>query len=97
MMKTEISTYSRDYGILTDGSKSLNCLFSDKSGRTVSLRTAQGFKTTFKLNSMSDETAEDIVHGGMLVSAGLLLSKNQGAKVAGLLLALSLFVAYHNG
>lgn len=96
-MKTKISTYNRDYGILTDGSKSLNRLFGDKSGRTVSLRTAQGFKTTFKLDTMSDETAEDIVHGGMLLSAGLLASKNQGAKIAGLLLALGLFTAYHNG
>jgi hypothetical protein len=96
-MNSSNSTYNRDYGILTEGSKSLNKLFGDYSGKTVSIRTARGFKKAFRLKNMSDETAEDIVHGGMIITAGLLSSRNQGAKVAGLLLALGLFTAYQNG
>lgn len=89
--------YNRNYGAFTDASKSLNKLFGDKSERTVSMRTAHGFKNSFKLSNMSDETAEDIAHGGMIASAGLLASKNKGAKVAGLLLALGLVASYQNG
>ena len=96
-MNTKSTTYNRDYGILSDSSKSLNKLFGDKSRKTVSLRTANGFKKTFNLKNMRDETAEDIVHGGMIVSTGLLLSKNKGAIITGFLLALSLIALYHNG
>lgn len=96
-MKNGITGYKRNYGALTEGSKLLNEILGDKSGRTVSRRTAQGFKNTFGLNEMSDDKAEDIVHVGMIASGGLLASKSRGAKAAGLLLALGLFVAYQNG
>ncbi|MFZ5551873.1 MAG: hypothetical protein ACOZCO_02065 [Bacteroidota bacterium] len=93
-----IKKSKRNYGILTDASKAINEALGDKTGRTVSMRTAHGFKNSFELNdSMDDETAEDIVHGGMVASALLLCSKNEGAKIGGLLLLLSLVACYQNG
>jgi hypothetical protein len=86
-----------NYGVLTDISKGLNYTLGDRTGRTVSMRTAQGFKTAFKLDNMSDDDAEDIVHLGMVATAGLLTSKNNGAKAGGLLVLLGLVACYQNG
>lgn len=85
-----------DYGILSDASRTLNSLLGDTSGRTVSRRTAQGFKDSFDLN-ISDNDAEHIVHGGMVTSALLLRSESQGARILGGFLALGLGVCYQNG
>ena len=46
--------------------------------------------STFKTWKMDD--VEEIVHGAMLASGALLKAKNDGAKVAVLLLLLGLFV-----
>lgn len=92
-----IKKYKRNYGFLTDASKAINEGLGDKSGRTVSMRTAHGFKNTFDLENMDDDTAEDIVHGGMIASAALLASKNEGAKIGGLLLLIGLVACYQNG
>lgn len=60
-----------DYGILGDISKEANCtLFGDCSGSTISRRTTKGFKRSFGLNdeNISDQNAEHIVHGIMIIS-----------------------------
>ncbi len=93
-MKKDL-TYNRDYGVLTDMSEGLNEFFGDTSGRTVSLRTSHGFKKTFGLN-ISDETAEDVMHAGMIYSAHNLLSKN-GNRGAGFLSLIALIAFYQNG
>jgi hypothetical protein len=87
----------RDYGFLSEASKSLNYAFGDKSGRSISMRTAQGFKNTFKLEEMHEDTAEDIVHAGMVASSFLIKSEDEGKKLIGFLLGLGLLYCYHNG
>lgn len=87
----------RDYGFLSEASKSLNSALGDTSGRSISMRTAQGFKNTFKLDEMHEDTAEDIVHAGMVASAFLIKSEDQGKKVVGFFLGLGLLYCYHNG
>lgn len=89
------STYDRDYGLLTDVSEEVNEFFGDTSGRTVSLRTSHGFKKTFGLN-ISDKTAEDLMHAGMIYSARNLFSKN-GNRSAGFLSLIALIALYQNG
>lgn len=86
-----------NYGILTDASKGWNLILGDESGRTVSRRTAHGFKSAFKLKEMEDDDAELIVHSAMVASGALLSTKNDGAKAAGLLLLLGLFACYQEG
>jgi hypothetical protein len=86
-----------NYGVLTDMSKSLNGLLGDKSGRTVSRRTTQGFKKAFNLDKIDDEDAEDIVHAAMISTGLLLVSKNDNLKIFGALLLAGLFACYHNG
>ena len=94
-----ITKSTRNFGVSTDFSKSVNRTFGDATGRSVSMRTAHGFKNTFKLSDyeMHDDTAEDIVHGGMVIATSLLSAKSDGAKVGGLLLLLGLFLCYQNG
>lgn len=86
-----------NYGVLTDVSKGINEAFGDKSGRTVSRRTAHGFKRSFKKSNMHDDDAEFIVHGAMVTSGALLKSKSSGAQAAGLLLLFGLFACYQDG
>lgn len=86
-----------DYGVLTDFSKELNLILGDKSGRSVSRRTAHGIKSSFKLRDMSDEKAEGIAHGAMVASAGMLASKSEGAKACGFLLLIGLLACYQDG
>lgn len=86
-----------NYGVLTDVSKGLNQFFGDNSGRTVSLRTAHGFKNFFNAKSMDDDTAEFIVHGGMVAATTLLNSKNETDRSSGVMLSLTLFVFYQVG
>ncbi|HTA81463.1 MAG TPA: hypothetical protein VK783_00885 [Bacteroidia bacterium] len=97
--KVTIIKPERNYGALTEASKSLNRALGDRTGRTVSIRTAHGFKRAFNLSDydMDDNTAEDIVHGGMTVATALISSKSDGAKVGGILLLLGLFVCYQSG
>lgn len=97
MKSKVVKLNERNYGALTDVSKSLNYLLGDRSNRTVSMRTANGFKNTFRLSDMDDNEAEDIVHSGMIASGLLLLAKNDGLKVCGLLLSFVLLVCYQNG
>lgn len=86
-----------DYGVLTDMSKSLNELFGDSSGRTVSRRTTHGFKQAFNIKELSDDNAEHIVHGAMISSGLLLTSKNNNSKIFGLLLLAGLVACYQIG
>lgn len=98
MKKSVVINKKRNYGLLTDASKTINEALGDKTGRTVSMRTAHGFKNTFNLNeTIDDNTAEDIVHTGMLASAALLTNKSDGAKIVGALLLLGLIGCYQNG
>lgn len=90
-------TYDRNYGLLTEASKDLNVLLGDSTGRTVSMRTAHGLKSTLNSPSMSEATAEDIVHGGMILSAGMLLSKNKNSLLTGILIVLGLILLYKKG
>lgn len=85
------------YGVVTDISKELNQFFGDSSGRTVSRRTAHGFKSFFNANNMNDDTAEFIVHGGMIAAGRLLNSKNETGKSNGFLLSMALFLCYQAG
>ncbi len=86
-----------NYGVFTDVSKGLNKFFGDTSGRTVSLRTAHGFKNFFNAKSMDDDTAEFIVHSGMVTATKLLNSKKETDNSSGVLLSLALFVFYQAG
>jgi hypothetical protein len=99
MKNTNVITQRRpsNYGALTDASKGLNMVFGDKTGRTVSRRTTHGFKNAFSLQHVDDEDAEDLMHGAMIASGGLLMAKNDGAKVVGLLLLVGLIFCYHAG
>ncbi len=86
-----------EYGVLTDLSKSLNMLFGDGSGRTVSRRTVHGFKRAFNINDLSDENAEHIIHSAMISTGLLLTSKKSNFNLLGLLLLIGLVACYQNG
>lgn len=86
-----------NYGVLTDVSKGLNQFFGDNTGRTVSTRTAHGFKNFFNAKSMEDDAAEFIVHGGMVAATKLLNSKKETDRSNGVMLSLALFVFYQAG
>lgn len=86
-----------NYGALTEISKNFNQAFGDRSGRSISLRSAHGFKKVFKAHDMSDDDAEHIVHGGMVAATYLLNSKDDGAKFTGVLLSFGLFIFYQEG
>jgi|GEM_PF-1525393 len=86
-----------NYGALTDFSKALNESFGDMTGRTVTNRTAQGFKQVFNSPDMEEDTAEQIVHAGMAGAALLLSSPEEGHKATGALLSLALFICYQSG
>lgn len=77
-------------------SKELNMSFGDESGRSISRRIGHGFKDVTSLN-ISDQTAEDIVHVGMLASTAGIFSKNPKAQIAGAIGATALFLLYHAG
>lgn len=86
-----------NYGVLTDVSKGVNQLFGDTSGRTVSQRTAVGFKNFFNAKSMDNDAAEFIVHSGMVAAAKLLNSKKETDKSNGFMLSMALLVFYQSG
>lgn len=86
-----------NYGVLTDVSKGLNQFFGDNTGRTVSTRTAHGFKNFFNAKSMDNDAAEFIVHGGMIAATKLLNSKKETDRSNGVMLSLALFVFYQSG
>ena len=95
----ELEKETRNYGPLTDVSKATNQLLGDSTGRTVSMRTAQGFKKSLNLN-ISDNDSEDIAHLLMIASVISLIyaSKNSdGAKVIGLILLIGLIFFYLEG
>ena len=88
-----------DYGILSDISKELNCnLLGDCSGSSISRRTTKGFKRAFNLDeTISDQNAEHVVHAAMLGTAACFASKNENAKIGGLLMLAGLVLFYQNG
>jgi hypothetical protein len=92
-----IEKITTNYGVLTDVSKGLNQFFGDSTGRTVSTRTAHGFKNFFNAKNMDDDAAEFIVHGGMVAATKLLNSKKETERSNGVLLSLALFVFYQAG
>jgi 3-methyladenine DNA glycosylase Tag len=100
-LKMDITPYelksNTTYPAVTELSKAINELLGDRTGRTVSMRTAQGLKRTFGATEMHEDTAEDIVHVGMVASAALLNSKNDAAKAGGVLLLLGLAWMYQEG
>jgi hypothetical protein len=85
-----------NYGALTDISKDLNAFLGDKSGRTVSRRTAHGLKNGLNLD-MDDDAAETIVHGGMIATTTLLKSKDETSNGIGFLLLAALVACYVKG
>jgi hypothetical protein len=92
-----------DYGIWGDISRDANChLLGDCSGSTISRRTTKGFKNSLNLstNNISDQNAEHIVHGFMIIAVFSLIgsSIHKSGKVLGLglILLLLLFVWYQN-
>ena len=87
----------RTFGSLTEISKELNIMFGDQTGRTVSMRTAHGFKDAFNLSTMDDETAEDLVHGLMALTPALLSGKSDAANAIGVVLLAGLVGCYLNG
>lgn len=87
----------RDYGVLSEVSKTINYALGDRTGRSVSMRTAQGFKKSFALDNMHEDMAEDIIHAGMAATTLLLTSKNDNARLLGLLVGLGLGAFYANG
>lgn len=91
------SMHRSNYGILTNFSKSLNDFFGDFTGRTVSHRTAQGFRHLFKVNGIDDEDAEHIVHASMIAAGACLKSKDEGTQTTGALLAFALILCYQAG
>ena len=88
---------NRNYGILSEVSKTINYTLGDRSGRSVSMRTAHGFKKAINAKNMHEDDAEDIVHAGMIATAYLIQNKNENAKLIGLLLGLGLTACYING
>jgi hypothetical protein len=86
-----------NYGAFTDFSRALNDILGDKSGRSVSYRTAQGFRNLFNVREIEDENAEHIVHAGMLTAGALLHSKDEGSRTTGALLSFALFLCYQAG
>jgi hypothetical protein len=99
-MKEVIPFYLKsqtEYPGLTDVSKAMNELLGDTTGRTVSRRTAHGFRRVFNTPDMHEDKAEGIVHGGMITTVVLLKSKDEGAKLLGLLLLLGLGALYLEG
>lgn len=86
-----------NYGLFTDVSKSLNMFFGDTSGRTVSMRTAHGFKNIFNCQQMDDDDAEHIVHAGMGTAYLLLKSKNENEHASGIILSIILLCCYQSG
>lgn len=85
------------YGVLTDISKDLNAAFGDNSGRSISRRTAHGFKKGLSLHNVDDDSAEFIVHTGMVVSGILLKSKEDTSQGIGILVGAALLGFYLNG
>lgn len=92
-----VKQITTNYGVLTDVSKGLNQFFGDNTGRTVSTRTAHGFKNFFNAKSMDDDAAEFIVHGGMVAATKLLNSKKETDRSNGFMLSMALFVFYQAG
>jgi hypothetical protein len=95
--RTNTKQNKRDFGKFTEISRELNQMFGDKSGRTISRRTAQGLKTALKLHNMEEDAAEDLVHGLMTLTPVLLSSKNDTATAIGVVLLAGLFGCYQNG
>ncbi len=86
-----------NYGSLTELSRSLNESLGDRSGRTISYRTAQGVIRILNANGVSENTAEDLAHIGMFATALLLKSRYKKERRNGQWLLLSLFICYHAG
>jgi len=86
-----------NYGALTILSKQINHDLGDRSSRTVSRRTADGFRKSFKLNLMSGDDAEDIVHIMMILAPALLRQKSDFSKAIGILLFAGLVGCYAEG
>ncbi len=95
-MNNQLSTKA-NYGIITDVSKSLNQFLGDETGRTVSVRTAHGFKNVFNCPEMDEDAAEFIVHTGMAAAYSLLKSEKDSENGAGLMLSLGLLLCYQSG
>lgn len=86
-----------NYGALTDFSKALNNLLGDQTGRTISYRTAQGFRKVFNATQLNEEDAEHIIHIGMVTAGTLIRSKDESQQTTGFLLSLTLFICYQAG
>jgi len=97
MQPIKLEEALKDKTKLAEISQFLNEKLGDKSGRTICLRMAHGLKNSFYLDFLSSKEAVDVVHASMATSTALLFSKYKGVKLAGLLMALGLFVSYYQG
>jgi len=87
----------QNYGVLTDISKEFNTFFGDRTGSSVSRRTAHGLKRGLDLRNVDDNSAEFIVHAGMVATGALLKSKDETSKGIGIFLGAALWACYLNG
>lgn len=94
---TYTATKQRNFGFLTEVSKEINYSLGDYTDRTVSMRTAHGYKRAFNRHDIDDNTAEDIVHLIMTAAPILVSQKNDGAKAVGILVFAALFGLYQQG
>jgi len=91
------SSKERNYGHLTVASKTVNRMFGDKSGRSVSMRTAHGLKYALNMDNLDEDLAEDIVHTAMVLTLPLISRKNNVASGIGTLLVAGLIILYRIG
>ena len=74
-------------------SKDANYLLGDRSGRTISTRTANGFQEISPA-TVEENNAVHIAHGAMVVTFFSLFSKNNIIKLIGFILGLILLFCY---
>ena len=77
-------------------SKNANHLLGDRSGRTISTRTANGFQQISPAN-VGEDNAVHIVHGAMVFALLFLCSKNKILRGIGAFLALTIILCYQLG
>ena len=87
----------QSYGVLTDISRNLNAAFGDTTGRTISRRTAHGLKRSLNLHHIDNDSAELIVHSGLVATGALLKSKSETSQGIGILLGAALWGLYQEG
>lgn len=83
-----------DYGVLNDVSRGLNQLLGDRTGRTVTQRTQDGFAN---LTNGNITPSGVVVHGLMGFGVGLATSRNKTVHYIGLFLVGLIVLAWIMG